>query len=211
MKRLIGVFLVAISLAGCSNISEEDYNKILDENKVISEQVQTLTSEKEALQVEYDEYKKETADWSKYTEAEKQSATEVAKRGEEIKKLDSEIEEKNKTIAEKEETIKKLNEDIDKLTNKKQEITSTFTLKNGTYVVGEDIEAGKYNITATSGMGNLIGDVASQQLGMLNEILAAKGQYGYSEGSDTISNLTLKKGDSFEISGNLVIKFDKIS
>lgn len=204
MKRLLAVFLVIISLVGCSNVSEEEYNKVLEQNK-------TITSEKEQLQKEYDEYKKETSDWKNYTEAEKQSALEVAKREEEIKKLDSEIETKNKTISEKEAAINNLNSEIDKLSNKKQEVSSTFTLKNGNYVVGEDIEAGKYNITSTSGSGNFMGDVQSQTLGMLNELFFAKGEFAYSEGSDSMANLVLKKGDSFEISGNLILKFDKIN
>ena len=77
-----------------------------------------------------------------------------------------------------------------------------FTLGTGQYVVGEDIAAGKYDCTATSGSGNFQGKVASLSYSSLNEILGTSGAY-----SPSYQNLRLAKGDTITIKGNLVIKF----
>lgn len=86
--------------------------------------------------------------------------------------------------------------------------SSTFTLGIGTYAVGTDIAAGKYDVVATSGSGNFQGDVASCQFGSLNEILAAPGA-STAERSSTYSNLVLASGDILYIKGNLNLQFTK--
>ena len=87
---------------------------------------------------------------------------------------------------------------------------TTFKLGIGSYSVGTDIPAGKYDVTALSGSGNFQGRVASRQLGSLNELLAAPGDHGATYGwPSTFSNLTLAAGDTIEIKGSLVLEFTK--
>jgi len=80
-----------------------------------------------------------------------------------------------------------------------------MSLSVGQYVVGEDIDPGKYDVLATSGQGNFMGSVRSCQLGSLNEVLAAAGNEYFQNSS--YSNLRLAEGDSFEIKGDLVLRF----
>jgi hypothetical protein len=80
------------------------------------------------------------------------------------------------------------------------------SLSAGRYIVGEDISAGKYDVTATSGMGNFMGSVASCQFGTLNEVLAVPGNNEIFKNS-TYSNLRLTDGDEFTISSDLVLEF----
>lgn len=86
---------------------------------------------------------------------------------------------------------------------------STFTLGIGTYTVGSDIAAGKYDVIATSGSGNFQGDVASCQFNSLNEILAASGEAATMGWSSSYSNLTLATGDVIYVKGNLTLQFTK--
>jgi hypothetical protein len=87
--------------------------------------------------------------------------------------------------------------------------TNAFDLGIGTYTVGTDIAPGKYDIVAISGSGNFQGDVASCQLGSLNEILAAPGEAAAMGWSSAYSNLILKSGDIIYIKGNLNLQFTK--
>ncbi len=82
---------------------------------------------------------------------------------------------------------------------------TTLLLSDGQYVVGEDIPAGKYDVSARSGSGNFMGEVASLGLLGLNEILSADPN-GY--GSLSYSNLRLQDGDVIEIRGDLQIRMD---
>lgn len=81
---------------------------------------------------------------------------------------------------------------------------TTQLLSAGQYVVGDDIPAGKYDVTARSGMGNFMGDVASLGTFGLNQILDASGEFG----SVSYSNLRLEFGDVIEIRGDLQIRMD---
>ena len=84
---------------------------------------------------------------------------------------------------------------------------TTLTLGVGQYTVGADIAPGKYDVSALSGSGNFMGEVASCKFGSLNEILAAPGASGSIERSSTYSNLTLAAGDVFYIKGTLEVEF----
>ncbi len=84
-------------------------------------------------------------------------------------------------------------------------VPTTLLLASGQFVVGEDIPAGKYDVTARSGSGNFMGDVASLGSLGLNEILSADPD-GF--GSLTYSNLRLQNGDIIEIRGDLQIRMD---
>lgn len=85
---------------------------------------------------------------------------------------------------------------------------ASVTLGVGTYTVGQDITAGKYDVTALSGSGNFQGDVAACKFGSLNEILAAPGASSMDRPS-TYSNLTLAAGDVLYIKGSLSLQFVK--
>ena len=95
------------------------------------------------------------------------------------------------------------------LTDGSASTTSPFTLSAGQYTVGKDIQAGKYDCRAISGSGNFMGNVSSQILGTLNELLAAETettaiQMGY---HPAYSNLELKAGDTIYIGGSLTVQF----
>ena len=85
---------------------------------------------------------------------------------------------------------------------------TTITLGVGQYVVGVDIPAGTYNVRAVSGMGNFMGDVASQPFGMLNAILEAPGA-GLGLMESTLDGLRLADGDEFNIMGSLRLEFTR--
>ncbi|MCL2368463.1 MAG: S-layer homology domain-containing protein [Oscillospiraceae bacterium] len=82
----------------------------------------------------------------------------------------------------------------------------SFRLSAGQYIVGVDIPAGVYNVTAVSGAGNLQGEVHSLGFLGLNEILAAPGTPAL-VGTQTFRNLRLTNGDVFRVMGNLVAEF----
>lgn len=85
-------------------------------------------------------------------------------------------------------------------------LSAPFTLTAGQYVVGEDIEPGKYSCSAVSGSGNFSGTVESLGLLGLNEILAEEGNEFFT-GQSTYDNLRLEVGDIIRISGNLHVEF----
>ena len=72
-------------------------------------------------------------------------------------------------------------------------------LTAGKYTVGTDIKAGKYDAIAQANSGNFFAKGSTS----VNEILSAKDD-GY--GIPKYSNLTLKTGDTVEISGRLILK-----
>lgn len=84
----------------------------------------------------------------------------------------------------------------------------TVTLGSGSYTVGSDIAAGKYTVTAVSGSGNFIGEVAALGWSGLNEIMAAAGDMVWGDDYTTYENLTLANGDTFTISSGLKLRFD---
>lgn len=81
-----------------------------------------------------------------------------------------------------------------------------FTLSAGQYIVGEDIQSGKYNCRAVSGSGNFMGTVESLGFMGLNTILAAEDVEFY-ENRSTYDNLRLNDGDVFTIHGDLKVEF----
>ena len=78
----------------------------------------------------------------------------------------------------------------------------------GQYIVGEDIEPGKYDVNVVEGFGNFIGDVKSTSLGYLSEILS-DGSNDLGMGTSSYSNLRLAIGDKFTVGGNLKLEFVK--
>lgn len=89
-----------------------------------------------------------------------------------------------------------------------------IVLGPGTYVVGEDIDAGKYDCVAISGFGVLRGEVASagpagfvQTMG--DSTVTIGGETAGVQGSTSYSNLTLANGDVIYIEMSLNVEFVK--
>ncbi len=90
--------------------------------------------------------------------------------------------------------------------------SENLTLGPGTYVVGEDIPAGKYDCVAASGFGVLRGEIASAgEAGFVQTM----GNVSSSVGEDTVSvdgtssysNLLLQDGDTIYIEMSLSVEF----
>lgn len=76
---------------------------------------------------------------------------------------------------------------------------TVVTLGAGNYVVGEDIDSGKYDITAESGKGTIyITNVIGELMGIDKENYLTK-----------FSNAKLENGVEIEITGTLILRFDK--
>lgn len=177
MKKFIGVLIVIaliISFAGCSSVSQEDYQKALDNNS--------------ALQAEFDSYKADTSDWLEYSEIEKQSLVTIAKRETEIKELDD----KKSNL---ELTIKSLQAQAEKLQGSIiQLIGEPKTYPAGYLYAGTDFTAGRYKIY--DGSSNFIVHSASGNL-RVNEIL---GKDDVTEYIYTFANGDeIKAGSSFKM------------
>ena len=87
-----------------------------------------------------------------------------------------------------------------------------LVLGPGTYVVGQDIAAGKYDCIAVSGLGVLRGDVASLEptglVQTMGESTSSIGGYSSTvEGSKSYNNLTLTDGDKIYIDMSLNVQF----
>lgn len=88
-------------------------------------------------------------------------------------------------------------------------LKAPFTLAAGQYVVGEDIEAGKYDCRAVSGSGSFMGTVESMGFMGLSAVMAEEGNKYYEDDRSTYSNLRLADGDIINISGDLKLEFVK--
>ena len=82
---------------------------------------------------------------------------------------------------------------------------STFSVGVGQFVVGTDIPAGTFNVIATAGSGNFMGEVSSLGFWGLNEILAAPGASFI--GAPRYDNLRLANGDVISVMGSLRLDF----
>ena len=80
-----------------------------------------------------------------------------------------------------------------------------FELSNGNYLVGEDIEAGTYDIMAVSGSGNIYSDNINE---WINEMLSADPDDEFY--SQRFNNYTCTDGTTITISNGLTVKFKKI-
>ena len=77
----------------------------------------------------------------------------------------------------------------------------------GTYTVGEDIQPGKYDVKAISGMGNFFvyGNGSKYNL-KANQAFSSTESQSYGIFGSTYNNLQLNKGDVVETNSNLVVK-----
>ena len=73
-------------------------------------------------------------------------------------------------------------------------------LSAGNYVAGVDIPAGTYNLTATSGSGNL--SSSNMYSGGLNEIMGSPADE-YTQ--ETFNNLSLPEGETLSLTGTVVL------
>lgn len=77
-----------------------------------------------------------------------------------------------------------------------------ITLTAGTYTVGTDIKAGKYDAIAQAGSGNFHVSGSTSVVEILSVEAAKHANYGY---IDKYSNLILKDGDTIELRSNLKV------
>lgn len=94
----------------------------------------------------------------------------------------------------------------------RSENKDVFVLGPGTYVVGEDIDEGKYDCTAISGFGMLTGEVAEYgyfytTLG--ENIVTVDGEEVGIRGNKFYSNLRLSNGDIIYVEGTLNVEFKR--
>lgn len=89
----------------------------------------------------------------------------------------------------------------------KEEKGEDIQLTVGTYIVGEDVKAGKYDVQAIKGMGNFVvyGDGAIGGL-KVNQVFSATEEQSYGMFGSTYNNLKLNNGDKIEINSNLEVK-----
>jgi hypothetical protein len=87
-----------------------------------------------------------------------------------------------------------------------QPAASSLTLGAGTYVAGTDIPLGKYNCKAVSGAGNFIVWNSARTELKANELMGVTDSAYYIK---ELSNLTLKTGDTIQISSTLKVQLIK--
>lgn len=214
-KYLIGTMVgVILILTACAEkgVSQEKYDALVSSLTQIEKEKEELNGQYDALSESYQAVVSDH-DYQSYLEDREAALNELSKIAESAESLEGDI----ASMQEEKEALK------DDISNLKKEIAQLqsdiaeekgkpIQLVQGMYIVGEDIEAGKYKITAVSGNGNIQGSVAS--LGTkeysLNEILAVKGDPFYGDNMDTYNNLRLEDGDKFTINNGLVLEFQKL-
>ncbi len=83
------------------------------------------------------------------------------------------------------------------LKERKQEITDSFTLKNGHFVAGDDFPEGVYDIIAEDGYGNVSSDNLIQGI---NAIMGTRDN-DIAKPEQSYKNILLKKGTTLSIDG----------
>ncbi|MHB1314190.1 MAG: hypothetical protein ACYCX2_01745 [Christensenellales bacterium] len=173
MKRLIGsvaLILCVIFLFGCSGLSMEAYNSVIDENANLKTELDKYKADYASIKDEYEKYLSDTADWITYSESEKKSALEVAERQSEIADLESEKINLEKTISQLETQIANLQADVVKLKGEPKSYPA------GYLYAGKDFAVGRYKIY--DGNSNFVVYSSDGRL-RVNEILGDK--YGVSD------------------------------
>ena len=113
-----------------------------------------------------------------------------------------EIEQKIKDIENKIAEKKKQDEEAAAKAEAEQLAKKNRTLSTGRYEVCSDIESGTYDVTATSGSGNLYVDSTSYSH-YVNEIMSSDGSYGWIK---EYKNMILSCGDTLQIKNGLTIR-----
>ena len=84
-------------------------------------------------------------------------------------------------------------------------VQSEHTLHAGKYTGGIDIPAGKFNITAISGTGNVMTSLNAFTAGGINAVMGISDDDMYSQ---TYNGAKIPKGETLYIKGNLVVKIE---
>ena len=157
MKNLIKVSLLLLLLlfvVGCSGVSTDDHQQVLDqlteaeeslsfledEHQVVLSQLAETEESLTTLQNEYDSYRESTADWLEYSEEEKQAEIEIAKRETEIEELEKIKSDYESQVESLESQIEKLKDDVITIAG------SPKTYPAGYLTAGKDFEVGRYKI-----------------------------------------------------------------
>jgi hypothetical protein len=83
----------------------------------------------------------------------------------------------------------------------------TITLSTGSYIVGEDIKAGKYDAIAESGNGNLTITGKNAWDLKVNEIFGVGDGFFDELYTKSFSNVRLEDGDTIELANGLTVLF----
>lgn len=110
----------------------------------------------------------------------------------------NELNELNTKLTSLTDEVKAKQIELEKLTGTITAIKSEKVLTAGKYIVGEDIEAGKYDVRLVSGHGNFFVNGSNY----VNEIFGTRSDYYISE----YKNLYLENGDEIELRSNLKLK-----
>lgn len=89
------------------------------------------------------------------------------------------------------------------VTAKKGTVTE---LSTGTYTIGEDFPAGKYDVKTLSGSGHIL---AEGENTFINEIFAEEGDEYFD--THTYKNMKLNYGDKLKINSGVVLEFTKLN
>jgi len=152
-KSVLFILVISVSLAlssctiNSSSFTDEEHQAVVDEKASLQSEYDSLNSQYSALQSEYNSYKNDTADWAEYSEAEKETALEVAEREDDIAALDAEISTKNDTIASLQSEIDGLNNQIASLRADVVEAQGDpISFPAGYFTAGTDFAVGRYKI-----------------------------------------------------------------
>ena len=181
VTALVALFIGTMSGADAGEL--EAANEQVAELQQKLEKTEGLLSSAEDQNKELQEKVDEAAPFFAMSEAEKKQA-----------ELDA---------AAKEEELRKQEEEAKKKEEAEKLAARTKTLTAGTYIVGEDIEAGKYNCKAVSGNGNFFVNSGLK----LNEMFGVDTTFY----NNSYNNLTLETGDTIELNSNLQIKFTPVN
>lgn len=220
--------LVMTSLFGCkAGVSHEDYDKVVlerdtyetsleqykaeldDKNSInadLTQQLDELLTEKTDLQTEYNVYFEKSSEFNHLTEVEKQAALDVASRQKELDDMQAQADALENDMVD-------LGDLIAELTNKKIELEDEIyalenkiieykeapvQLTNGSYTAGVDFPAGKYDLYAVAGSGDVITDDPHNYANSLFLMMAVRAN-AYS--ITNYQNVLLSEGTVIKITG----------
>lgn len=177
---IVALFL-GVGMGGSGMVLESDYNKLNSNYEKVSEELQTSQNTVKDLQSKVDDAKP----FFDMKNAEREAIKiETEKQEEANKKEQAKLAEQKK----KEDEAKKQAE-LD---------SRSVTLGNGTYLVGQDIPEGVYDLSAIKGGGNV------QSSGQLNIIMGVSGDEDFYQREQ--QNVALKQGTNIELKG-VTVKF----
>ncbi|MFE4029206.1 hypothetical protein ACFX4N_23915 [Priestia sp. YIM B13551] len=198
MKKIMGfikrrwsyivVAIIALIIGGAGGPSQDEYDKLKDKNI-------ELTGETVLQQDKIDELQEKIDKAAPLFEL---SDTEIANKTKEAEAKQAELD-KQAEAKQAEEEKKQEAEAAAALAEK----AKTFTA--GKYIVGRDIDAGTYDVKATSGQGNF--SVQNSYDLKVNEMFGVGDSQYY---NDQVKNVELEDGDEIELNNGLRVNFTPI-